>query len=92
MNLPRIVTNKRKGINMNKIKRHYEIAIILLLLPVALMAVNYTYSYDAAGRLTAVDYGNGASINYSYDNNGNLLLRQSQAKVDDDLIFANGFE
>ena len=34
-----------------------------------------TYSYDAAGRLTKVDYGNGSVISYSYDLAGNLLGR-----------------
>jgi uncharacterized repeat protein (TIGR01451 family) len=36
-------------------------------------AVNY--SYDAAGRLTRVDYGSSGSISYSYDKAGNLLSR-----------------
>lgn len=36
-------------------------------------AVNYTY--DAAGRLAKVDYGNGVSITYTYDKAGNLLSR-----------------
>jgi YD repeat-containing protein len=34
------------------------------------------YSYDDAGRLTKVDYGNGQSISYTYDKAGNLLSRQ----------------
>jgi YD repeat-containing protein len=34
-----------------------------------------TYSYDAAGRLSKVDYGNGTVITYSYDKAGNLLSR-----------------
>ena len=32
-----------------------------------------TYSYDDAGHLTQVDYGNGQTITYSYDKAGNLL-------------------
>jgi uncharacterized protein (TIGR03437 family) len=40
-------------------------------------AINYTY--DAAGRLTKVDYGNGSAITYVYDNNGNLTMRSVQA-------------
>ncbi len=36
-------------------------------------AVNYTY--DAAGRLALVDYGNGTTIAYTYDNAGNLLTK-----------------
>ena len=35
--------------------------------------VNVTYTYDNAGRLTAVDYGNGRSIAYTYDDAGNIL-------------------
>lgn len=34
-----------------------------------------TYSYDAAGRLIKVDYGNGTTITYTYDPAGNLLSR-----------------
>ena len=34
-----------------------------------------SYSYDDAGRLTAVDYGEGKNIRYSYDPGGNLLER-----------------
>lgn len=32
-----------------------------------------TYSYDQAGRLTGVSYGDGKSITYGYDEGGNLL-------------------
>ena len=35
------------------------------------------YSYDAAGRLTKVDYGGGKTLTYTYDNAGNLLSRTS---------------
>jgi YD repeat-containing protein len=34
-----------------------------------------TYSYDAGGRLTKADYGNGVVISYTYDKAGNLLSR-----------------
>jgi uncharacterized protein (TIGR03437 family) len=33
------------------------------------------YSYDAAGRLTRIDYGAAGSLNYSYDRAGNLVSR-----------------
>jgi uncharacterized protein (TIGR03437 family) len=36
-------------------------------------AINYTY--DSAGRLIKVDYGNGSVITYVYDNAGNLTSR-----------------
>jgi len=35
------------------------------------------YSYDAAGRLTKVDYGGGKTLTYTYDSAGNLLSRTS---------------
>jgi len=34
-----------------------------------------TYTYDSAGRLIMVDYGDGTGIRYTYDNAGNLLTR-----------------
>lgn len=34
------------------------------------------YTYDDAGRLVQVDYGNGRRITYTYDNAGNLLRRE----------------
>jgi YD repeat-containing protein len=34
-----------------------------------------SYSYDAAGRLTGVNYGGLSRTNYTYDNNGNVLMR-----------------
>ena len=36
-------------------------------------AVNY--SYDDAGRLVTVDYGNGTTITYTYDKAGNLVSK-----------------
>src|SRR5262245_696649 len=38
--------------------------------------INYTY--DAAGRLTTVAYGDGTTMTYTYDQNGNLLSRSVQ--------------
>jgi uncharacterized protein (TIGR03437 family) len=51
---------------------HRYAPLLALLLPLA-GAVNY--SYDPAGRLTKVDYGNGTVITYTYDKAGNLLSR-----------------
>ncbi len=34
------------------------------------------YTYDDAGRLLRVDYGNGTAITYTYDDAGNLLQRE----------------
>jgi len=48
----------------------------LLFACLAPAAINY--SYDSAGRLIKVDYGNGSVIIYNYDNNGNLTGRSVQ--------------
>jgi len=47
------------------------------LAPDAQPAASYSvrYTYDAAGRLLAADYGNGQRVMYAYDNAGNLLRR-----------------
>jgi YD repeat-containing protein len=34
-----------------------------------------TYTYDAAGHLTAINYGNGSVVNYIYDQAGHLVSR-----------------
>lgn len=39
------------------------------------LADTVRYTYDDAGRLTKVDYGNGQTITYTYDSAGNLLSR-----------------
>lgn len=49
--------------------------IVLILIAAQFMFAAVNYSYDAAGRLTKVDYGSSGSINYSYDKAGNLLSR-----------------
>lgn len=41
----------------------------------ALSAGSVNYTYDSAGRLVLVDYGNGLTIVYSYDAAGNLTSR-----------------
>jgi YD repeat-containing protein len=35
-----------------------------------------TYTYDNAGRLTQVEYANGARITYTYDKAGNLVKQE----------------
>ncbi len=49
---------------------------ILMALAISLLAANVQYSYDAAGRLIKVDYGDGRTITYTYDAAGNLLKRE----------------
>jgi len=39
-------------------------------------SVRVEYEYDAANRLTGVNYSNGVSIQYTYDAAGNLLERK----------------
>lgn len=59
-------------------KNFVRLAIItaaVVLLPEAASAAAVKYSYDAAGRLVRVDYGNGQGYLYSYDANGNLTAR-----------------
>jgi YD repeat-containing protein len=41
-------------------------------------AATVNYTYDAAGRLTQVNYGNGTVVTYTYDAAGNLLSRSTQ--------------
>ncbi len=48
----------------------------LILLSTTLSASSIRYSYDAAGRLTKVDYGDGRSISYTYDAAGNIVKRE----------------
>jgi len=51
------------------------IAVLALGVTPRAVADRITYTYDAVGRLASVDYGNGKTITYSYDKNGNLLRR-----------------
>lgn len=51
--------------------------ISLLSIQLSFAAV-VNYSYDAAGRLTKIDYGSTGSISYTYDKAGNLLARTVQ--------------
>lgn len=39
-------------------------------------AATTKYSYDGAGRLVRVEYGNGTTVTYTYDKSGNLLSRE----------------
>jgi YD repeat-containing protein len=48
---------------------------VCVFVAVAAFAAAITYTYDDAGRLTLVDYGNGTTIAYTYDKAGNVLSR-----------------
>ena len=50
-----------------------------ILLPLLLTISSVNYTYDPAGRLIKVDYGNGSTISYTYDKAGNLTARTTQA-------------
>jgi YD repeat-containing protein len=54
----------------------------LTLFAASAMAGTETYSYDAAGRLIAVDYGGGVVVRYTYDKNGNILSQNAGGKSD----------
>ena len=56
---------------------------LLLNVPIAFGAT-VTYSYDTLNRLTSVDYGNGTTINYTYDPAGNRLTMVALTDSDAD--------
>jgi YD repeat-containing protein len=67
---------------MNTVKYFpdYSILAVLLLFGATMSyASSVAYTYDAAGRIVAADYGGGKSISYAYDNAGNLVLSSQPA-------------
>jgi RHS repeat-associated protein len=52
------------------------LSFVSLILAGALLAANVQYTYDEAGRLIKVDYGDGRVLSYTYDAAGNLLKRE----------------
>ena len=56
-------------------------AIVLMLLLWLTASATVTYTYDAAGHLTAINYGNGSVVTYTYDNAGNLVSRSVTATL-----------
>jgi YD repeat-containing protein len=55
---------------------HLLPTVILAILAAHAAYAGVTYSYDAAGHLTAADYGSAGVVTYTYDNAGNLISRQ----------------
>lgn len=53
------------------------LSALLVLSPGLLRAIQISYAYDAAGRMTAVNYDGASRTAYGYDKNGNLLSRVS---------------
>lgn len=54
-------------------KKIFKLTSASLLLLFSTFAQAVTYNYDSLNRLIKVEYGNGESIQYSYDNAGNIL-------------------
>jgi len=50
-------------------------ALFLLVQTAAGAAATFSYTYDGAGRLSAIDDGGGNAMAYTYDAAGNLLSR-----------------
>ncbi len=48
---------------------------LALCVPPAVAIASITYTYDANGRLTKADYGNGRSLTYTYDGAGNIITK-----------------
>lgn len=62
---------------MNTIKQlscYSILAVLLLFMASTSHASSIAYTYDAAGRIVAADYGGGKSTSYAYDNAGNLIV------------------
>jgi len=58
-------------------------ALIILFTAGIVHAATITYTYDSLNRLTKVDYGNGDTIEYTYDAAGNrLTLKASGREID----------
>ncbi len=79
---PYIVILTREGMKMNSIlkkmfSRNYLIILTLAFCMAATQATadNLTYTYDNAGRLTKVDYGNNKTITFTYNKAGNITQK-----------------
>ncbi len=54
--------------------------VVAMAVPASVSAGVVTYSYDNAGRLTAVGYGPGSSLSYTYDAMGNMTARTAVSR------------
>ena len=59
----------------------FALALVTALLALTASAGPITYTYDAAGRLVLVDYGNGTNLYKIYDPAGNLVERSAPGPV-----------
>ena len=73
--MSKALTASLESDSLNRVQPSVLFLLVFSVIP-ALASVSYTY--DAAGRLIKVDYGNGTVIAYSYDKAGNMLSRQVQ--------------
>ena len=64
------------------------IAACILAVSLTASAGTLKYTYDGAGRLTGVDYGNSTNTTYTYDNNGNLVQEVTAESIAADLTMS----
>ena len=64
-----------RSVKLNKlmpiVKIVLFVALIILMTSVIASGANITYTYDSLNRVTSVDYGSGATEDYTYDAAGN---------------------
>jgi YD repeat-containing protein len=65
------------GEHMKKIKLSFSVSILIVLFYVASYGVDIKYSYDSLNRLIRTDYSNGIRVQYTYDETGNRLERET---------------
>ncbi|MBI5643289.1 MAG: hypothetical protein HY954_07415 [Deltaproteobacteria bacterium] len=59
-------------------KKYISLLVFLISLFVCAPAFSATYTHDNANRLTGVDYGDGTTLTYTYDANGNNGISEHQ--------------
>jgi YD repeat-containing protein len=66
--------------------RHFAMSVFLLLTSMGRFPAETSmkYTYDSAGRLVQVDFGQGKRMEYVYDRSGNLLSRSILSFTDSD--------
>ncbi|MBI5233752.1 MAG: RHS repeat protein, partial [Deltaproteobacteria bacterium] len=53
-------------------KKYITFLVVFITLLACAPAFAATYTHDNANRLTSIDYGDGTTITYTYDANGNM--------------------
>lgn len=67
-----------------------ECLLIFIWLSGVAFAANIQYTYDSLNRLIKVDYGNGTTIQYTYDADGNRVTKITQSPVNGACGSSNG--